>query len=101
MVQKDDTSQRTQNYMAQMSFMEHQGSQPSSFAHEKSNFNEGKEHQAQTQTHLMDPSTSEASHSFAQQEMHHDEQVQRVVSPASHASMAHFQAHYPAYESHH
>lgn len=49
----------------------------------------------------MDPSASEASHAFAQQEMHHGEQVQRVMSPANHASMTHFQAQYPGYEYHH
>src|SRR5438045_7004091 len=33
--------------------------------------------------------------------MHHDEQIQRVVSPANQTSLAHFQNQYAAYEPYH
>lgn len=49
----------------------------------------------------MDPSSSDSPHSFPQSEMHHEEQIQRVVSPSNQASMAHFQTQYAGYESYH
>ena len=93
MVQKDESSQRTTAYMS-VPFMDHQGA--TLHSKQKTNFS-GKEHQ----THLMDPSTSDSSHAFSQPEMHHEEQVQRVVSPANHPSMAHFQAQYSGYDAYH
>jgi hypothetical protein len=49
----------------------------------------------------MDPSSSDSPHSFPQSELHHEDQIQRVVSPANQASMAHFQTQYGTYEPYH
>jgi hypothetical protein len=48
---------------------------------------------------MMDPPAS--PHPF-QSGMHHQEQIQRVVSPVNQASMAHYQAaQYSGYEGYH
>jgi hypothetical protein len=43
----------------------------------------------------------ESSHPFSQSDVHHDEQIQRVVSPGNQASLAHYQAQYAAYDPYH
>jgi hypothetical protein len=50
----------------------------------------------ETTQHMMDPPAS--PHTF-QQSMHHQDQIQRVVSPAN--QLAHYQAQYAGYETYH
>ena len=50
----------------------------------------------ETGQHMMDPPAS--PHTF-QQSMHHQDQIQRVVSPAN--QLAHYQAQYAGYETYH
>lgn len=49
----------------------------------------------QNHSNMMDPPAS--PHPF-QQGMHHQEQIQRVVSPANQTAMAHYQSQYASYE---
>jgi hypothetical protein len=58
-----------------------------------------KDHQGQTHG-LMEPPTTD-SHGFSQATLHHEEQIQRVVSPANQAALAHYQAQYAGYEAYH
>jgi hypothetical protein len=46
---------------------------------------------------MMDPPAS--PHPFQQQNMHHQDQIQRVVSPAN--QMGHYQAQYAGYDTYH
>ena len=58
-----------------------------------------KEHQ--TQAHMMETPTTDSSHSFPQSDLHHEEQIQRVVSPTNQASLGHYQAQYASYDVYH
>jgi hypothetical protein len=48
---------------------------------------------------MMDPPAS--PHAFQQGGMHHQEQIQRVVSPAHQTALAHYQTQYPGYDQYH
>lgn len=57
----------------------------------------GKEQQNHNHN-MMEPPASPHAFSSA---MHHQEQIQRVVSPVNQASLAHYQAQYAGYEGYH
>jgi hypothetical protein len=60
---------------------------------------QAKEHQAQA--HMMESSATDSPHSYSQSDLHHEEQIQRVVSPTSQASLGHYQTQYTGYEVYH
>jgi hypothetical protein len=50
---------------------------------------------------MMESTATDSPHSYSQSDLHHEEQIQRVVSPNSQASMGHYQAQYTGYEVYH
>jgi len=50
---------------------------------------------------MMESSATDSPHSYSQSDIHHEEQIQRVVSPTSQTSLGHYQAQYAGYEVYH
>ena len=59
-----------------------------------------KEHQTQTHPHMLETPATDTPHSYPQSDIHHEEQIQRVVSP-NQSALSHYQAQYTGYEVYH